>query len=188
MKHRRIQLLVITTAATAWAVLMAVEPERQWFAGDSRIHSHWSADYDETRNPPEPIVGVDGRYATPINAHHARMNGLSWMVTTDHGGPNHSKLNLTRAYAELTSSREMVREVDRNPTTRVLSRFSEKQWTRAGDAFTFSTTLPGSERDSYVRIRGTNTMDAEPPMDVVGENPWADLWFYSNPIFVESGN
>ena len=24
-------------------------------------------------------------------------------------------------------------------------------------------------------------MDAEPPMDVVGEDPWADLWFYSNP-------
>ena len=487
MKRRRIQLLVITTAAAAWAVLMAVEPERQWLAGDSHIHSHWSADYDETKNPPEPIVGVDGRYATPINAHHARMNGLSWMVTTDHGGPNHSKLNLTRAYAELKSSREMVPEVlqfygmelnmpamdhhtliiphseheasmlsdiesrfdsqeawpadpsrnteaqakralehikslpllpvvfanhpsrsakgvgvygldepremrannslapevyhgmegapghqagtlargrlaeegrggqaggisrrvtamtgaltfggfdqmtaivggfwdsmlgegrrfwilatsdshahytdvarpgsdfwpgeyqktyvhaersyrgvldalrsgrifgvagdlitaldvqtmsgrrtavigetlvaekgkpvtltvtfrdpdgknrhgdnprvsrvdviigdvrgasedanvDRNPTTKVLSRFSEKQWTRAGDAFTFSTTLPASERDYYVRIRGTNTMDAEPPMDVVGEDPWADLWFYSNPIFVEFGN
>ena len=78
--------------------------------------------------------------------------------------------------------------VDRNPTTRVLARFSEKQWTRAGDAFTFSTTLPASERDYYVRIRGTNTMDAEPPMDVVGEDPWADLWFYSNPIFVEFGN
>ena len=486
MKHRRSQLLVIAIAAAAWAVLMAVEPERQWLAGDSHIHSHWSADYDETKNPPEPIVGVDGRYATPINAHRARMNGLSWMVTTDHGGPNHSKLNLTRAYAELTSSREMVpevlqfygmelnmpamdhhtliipnseheasmlsdiesrfdsqeawpsdpsrnteaqakralehikslpllplmfanhpsrsakgvgvyglneprelrannnlapevyrgmegapghqagtlardgsqkkdaagkpaghrggygndgartfggfdqmtaivgglwdsmlgegrrfwilatsdshahytdaarpgsdfwpgeyqktyvhaersyarrarcaakrahlrrggrshhrarragqvrppdgrhrrdphrrkgkpvtltvtfrdpdgqeptwrqparvarrrhhrrrawrvggRNVDRNPTTRVLSRFSEKQWTRAGDAFTFFTTLPASERDYYVRIRGTNTMDAEPPMDVVGENPWADLWFYSNPIFVEFGN
>ena len=111
MKHRRMQLLVITTAAAAWAVLMAVEPERQWLAGDSHIHSHWSADYDETKNPPEPIVGVDGRYATPINAHRARMYGLSWMVTTDHGGPNHSKLNLTRAYAELTSSREMVPEV-----------------------------------------------------------------------------
>ena len=78
--------------------------------------------------------------------------------------------------------------VDRNPTTKVLARFSEKQWTRAGDAFTFSTTLPASARNYYVRIRGTNTMDAEPPMDVVGEDPWADLWFYSNPIFVEFGN
>jgi hypothetical protein len=47
----------------------------------------------------------------PINAHRARMYGLAWMVTTDHGGPNHSKLNMTRAYAELRASREMVPEV-----------------------------------------------------------------------------
>ena len=91
--------------------LGAVQTDREWLAGDSHIHSHWSADYDETKNPPEPILGVDGRYATPINAHRARIYGLSWMVTTDHGGPNHSKLNLTRAYAELKASREMVPEV-----------------------------------------------------------------------------
>ena len=29
-------------------VRTALEPERQWLAGDSHIHSHWSADYDET--------------------------------------------------------------------------------------------------------------------------------------------
>ena len=466
-------------------MLTAVQAERQWLAGDSHIHSHWSADYDETKNPPEPIIGVDGRYATPINAHRARMYGLSWMVTTDHGGPNHSKLNLTRAYAELQSSREIVPEVlqfygmelnmpamdhhtliipnsereatmlydiesrfdsqeawppdltrreeaharraleymknlpllplvfanhpsrsatgirvyganeprelrtnntvapevyrgmegapghqaaalapdgtqkrnatgepagyrggygragahtlggfdqmtaivggfwdsmlgegrrfwivatsdshahyadgaragsdfwpgqyqktwvhaqrsysgvldglrsgrlfavagdlitaldmrvkagrreaglgetisvkqgqdatltvtfrdpesnnargdnprvsrvdvivgevhgmsqdatlDRNPTTRVLGRYSEKQWSRDGDSYTFTTPLPASERHYYVRIRGTNTQDAEPAMDVAGENPWSDLWFYSNPIFVEMG-
>jgi hypothetical protein len=111
MKRRQIPLVVITTAAAAWGVLTAVEPQGLWLAGDSHIHSHWSADYDETKNPPEPITGVDGRYATPINAHRARIYGLSWMVTTDHGGPNHSKLNLTRAYAELKTSREMVPEV-----------------------------------------------------------------------------
>ena len=33
------------------------------------------------------------------------------MVTTDHGGPNHSKLNVTRAYAELQDSRRLVPEV-----------------------------------------------------------------------------
>jgi hypothetical protein len=94
-----------------WGVLTLAQPGRQWLAGDSHIHSHWSADYDDRTNPPEPITGVDGRYATPINAHRARMYGLSWMVTTDHGGPNHSKLNLTRAYTELRASREMVPEV-----------------------------------------------------------------------------
>ena len=111
MKRRNVQLLIITTAAAGWAVLTAQVSERQWLAGDSHIHSHWSARYDETKNPPEPLIGADAQYATPVNAHRARMHGLSWMVTTDHGGPNHSKLNLTRAYAELRVSREMVPEV-----------------------------------------------------------------------------
>ena len=111
MKRRQLQLLIIGLAATAWAALTAIEPERQWLAGDSHIHSHWSANYDDTKTPPEPIIGVDGRYSTPVNAERARMYGLAWMVTTDHGGPNHSKLNLTRAYAELKSSRETVPEV-----------------------------------------------------------------------------
>lgn len=483
MKRWQLQLFIVVTAAAGWSVLTAVQADRQWLAGDSHIHSHWSASYDQTKNPPEPIIGVDGRYATPINAHRARMHGLSWMVTTDHGGPNHSKLNLTRAYAELKASREMVSEVlqfygmelnmpamdhhtliipnsekeasmlydiesrfdsneawprdpsrseeaqtrraleymkslpllpvlfanhpsrsatgvgiyganeprelranhslapevyrgmegapghqagalapdgsqkrdangnplgfrggysrqgahtfggfdqmtaiigglwdsmlgegrrfwivatsdqhahytdvarpgsdfwpgeyqktyvraqrsysgvldglrsgrifavagdliteldveaksgrrtagigetltidkgqavaltvrfrdpeakntrgdnprvsrvdiivgdvsgvsedanlDRNPTTRVLARFVDKQWARDGDVYTITTTLPKTDRDFYVRIRGTNTQDAEPPMDVIGESPWSDLWFYSNPIFVE---
>jgi len=483
MKRWQLQLLIIGAAATAWSVLTAVQADRQWLAGDSHIHSHWSADYDETKNPPEPIIGVDGRYSTPINAHRARMYGLSWMVTTDHGGPNHSKLNLQRAYAELKVSRDLVPEVlqfygmelnmpamdhhtliipnsaneasmlydiesrfdsqdawpsdpsrreeaqarralehmkslpllplvfanhparsatgireygsneprelranntvapevyrgmegapghqagtlapdgsqkrdaagnpagnrggygrartlggfdqmtaivgglwdsmlgegrrfwivatsdshahyadatrpgsdfwpgeyqktyvhaqrsytgvldalrsgrifavagdliteldvqaksgrrtaaigetlsadkeqpitlrvtfrdpdatnthgdnprvarvdlimgevhggsedanaDRNPTTRVLARFVEKQWKRDGDTYTITTTLPRTESDFYVRVRGTSTQDEEPPMDPAGENPWSDLWFYSNPIFVEIG-
>ena len=108
MKRWQLQLLIVTTAAAGWALLSAQEPQREWLPGDSHIHSHWSADYDETKNPPEPVIGVDGRYATPINAHRARRHGLAWMVTTDHGGPNHSKLNLTRAYAELKASRDMV--------------------------------------------------------------------------------
>ena len=483
MKRWHVQILIIVTAAATWSVLTAVQAERQWLAGDSHIHSHWSASYDQTKTPPEPLIGVDGRYSTPVNAHRARMYGLAWMVTTDHGGPNHSKLNISRAYAELKASREMVPEVlqfygmelnmpamdhhtliipnsereasmlydiesqfdaneawpadpsrrqeahaqraleymkglpllplvfanhpsrsatgigvygsdeprelrtnntiapevyrgmegapghqastlapdgsqkrtaagepagyrggysrigahtlggfdqmtaivgglwdsmlgegrrfwivatsdshahytdttrpgsdfwpgqyqktyvhaqrsyngvldglrsgrvfavagdlisavdmrvkagrqeaslgetvsvdkgqpvtltvtfrdpesnnargenprvarvdviagevhgpsadpnlDRNPTTRVVARFTTKQWSRDGDAYTFNTALPASDRSFYVRIRGTNTQDQEPPMDVPGENPWADLWFYSNPIFVE---
>ena len=53
-------------------------------------------------------------------------------------------------------------------------------------SYTITTTLPKADRNFYVRIRGTNTQDAEPPMDVAGESPWPDLWFYSNPIFVET--
>ena len=111
MTRPQLQLLVITTAAAAWGALTLAQPERQWLAGDSHIHSQWSADWDESKNPPEPTIGVDGRYSTPVNAHRARMYGLAWMVTTDHGGPNHSKLNLERAYAELKTSRKEVPEV-----------------------------------------------------------------------------
>ena len=50
-------------------------------------------------------------YSTPLNAEMARRHGLAWMVTTDHGGPNHAKLNATRAYAELQDSRRLVPEV-----------------------------------------------------------------------------
>ena len=84
---------------------------RTWLAGDSHIHSHWSPGYDRTQNPPEPIRGGDAIYPTPMNAAKAEQYGLSWMVTTDHGGPNHSKLNLMYAYAELQESRKAVPDV-----------------------------------------------------------------------------
>jgi hypothetical protein len=110
MKVTRIhlQMGMFACALGGWAFVTAQNSERQWLAGDSHIHSHWSADYDTSKNPPEPIVGVDGRYSTPVNAYQAKRHGLAWMVTTDHGGPLHSKLNFTRAYAELKASRELV--------------------------------------------------------------------------------
>ena len=37
----------------------------------------------------------------------------------------------------------------------------------------------------YLRVRGTNTTELEPEEDTRGEDPWTDLWCYSNPIFVE---
>jgi hypothetical protein len=37
----------------------------------------------------------------------------------------------------------------------------------------------------YVRVRGTNTNELEPIVDPPDENPWQDLWFYSNPVFIE---
>lgn len=97
-------------AAMGFALAQDTSPagERRWLAGDSHIHSHWSPGYDRTQNPPEPIKGVDAVYPTPINARKAHEYGLSWMVTTDHGGPNHSKFNLVHAYAELKQSRAEV--------------------------------------------------------------------------------
>lgn len=111
MTRWRWHLLVLCTAAAAVTWAVAQDAQRQWLAGDSHIHSHWSPGYDRTRNPPEPIRGGDARYSTAMNARKAREYGLRWMVTTDHGGPNHAKLNLEQAYGELQASRRLVPEV-----------------------------------------------------------------------------
>jgi hypothetical protein len=79
--------------------------ERKWLAGDHHIHSHFSAGYDESTNPPTPSFDKEP-YAIPVNAKKAREHGLSWMVSTDHGGPNHSKINLEHAYPELSAVAE----------------------------------------------------------------------------------
>jgi hypothetical protein len=31
-------------------------------------------------------------------------------------------------------------------------------------------------------VCGTNTEELEPALDPRGEDPWTDLWFYSNPV------
>lgn len=84
---------------------------RQWIAGDHHVHSEYSAGYDNSTNPPTPIVGGDGRYPISLNAEKARSYGLAWMVSTDHGGPNHSKLNRDQAYPSLLESRRAVPDV-----------------------------------------------------------------------------
>jgi hypothetical protein len=110
--HRRLTLMAITLALiTSLALSYARDAQREWIAGDTHIHSHWSPGYDRRQNPPAPVRGGDARYSTPMNAQKARAYGLSWMVTTDHGGPNHSKLNMAHAYAELQQSRTEVPEV-----------------------------------------------------------------------------
>jgi hypothetical protein len=46
-------------------------------------------------------------------------------------------------------------------------------------------TWEGVTGNAYLRVRGTNGRELEPEPDPRGEDPWADLWFYSNPIFVQ---
>jgi len=79
-----------------------------WLAGDHHIHSRFSVGWDREQEPPAPIVGGDGIYPIPMNALMARHYGLSWMVATDHGGPNHSHVSLDMAYPELERAREVV--------------------------------------------------------------------------------
>jgi hypothetical protein len=68
-----------------------------------------------------------------------------------------------------------------------VARFTEKDWRCASGTCTLTALLPRVARASYVRVRGTGTAELEPTMDARGEDPWTDLWFYSNPIFLEVG-
>lgn len=74
---------------------------------------------------------------------------------------------------------------DQNPTTRVEARLPRAVWTRTGDSFSHRIVIEDVQEGFYLRVRGTNTDEAEPLPDPPGENPWADLWFYSNPVFVQ---
>lgn len=80
------------------------------------------------------------------------------------------------------------------PNTKVV-----KSWdtSTADGSVTLTYTFSNVDRPFYVRLRGTDgnrsapgylgaAVDpAGPAIDVVGDaDPWADLWFYSNPIFI----
>lgn len=102
----------IVTLMSACSVQDTDEEESQerWLAGDHHVHSRYSVTYDQD-NLPAYSIGGDGVYPIPMNALMARHFGLSWKVATDHGGPNHSKINFEVAYPELQLSRTVVPEV-----------------------------------------------------------------------------
>ena len=83
----------------------------RWLAGDHHIHSEYSIRWNRDVDPPALLLGVDAKYSIPTNARMARRYGLSWTVATDHGGPDHSKVNLDMAYPELLRAREKVPQV-----------------------------------------------------------------------------
>jgi hypothetical protein len=77
------------------------------------------------------------------------------------------------------------RSLDANATTRVAERWQASDWFVDGDYRTVRHTWEGVTGNAYLRVRGTNGRELEPEPDPRGEDPWADLWFYSNPIFVQ---
>ncbi|GGB56771.1 hypothetical protein GCM10010833_09370 [Blastomonas aquatica] len=75
---------------------------------------------------------------------------------------------------------------DSNPTTRVVRRFTAADWQRDGESYVIRFRMPAPDVSGYLRLRGSSTDQAEPAPDVAGENPWDDLWFYSNPVYLRS--
>ena len=76
------------------------------------------------------------------------------------------------------------RDAMSNPTTRLVAQFPAGRARREGPFLVFRYRFPRVTRSFYVRLRGTNTDVDAPRMDTVTVDPWNDLWFYSNPVFV----
>jgi len=104
-------------------------------------------------------------------------------LAPNHRGETPSVIRVDLIMGEVLG-RSSDRTLDRNPTTRVIQRFTPNHWTVEGEYLVMSHTVRGVARDSYLRVRGTNTNELEPLPDARGEDPWQDLWFYANPIFI----
>jgi len=66
----------------------------------------------------------------------------------------------------------------------VLRRIEAKACRRSGNRFSFRHVFTDCRRSFYLRLRGTNTPVVAPQIDPPDIDPWTDLWFYGNPIFV----
>lgn len=112
MNKSNLTLMALLPVLLTSMPVMAQDAESPaWIAGDHHIHSRFSVGWDREQEPPAPVLAGDAIYPTAMNALMARHFGLGWMVTTDHGGPNHSQVNLEIAYPELLQSREVVADV-----------------------------------------------------------------------------
>ncbi|AKP89774.1 S-layer protein [Achromobacter ruhlandii] len=92
-----------------------------------------------------------------------------------------------------------------NPSTRVLGRYTSKDWTVDKDGYNVIKVKLTADKSQYLRLRGTNlapdvageTANGEPLPDAkvdladnaarfnaINARNYNDLWFYSNPVFV----
>ena len=76
-------------------------------------------------------------------------------------------------------------ETNGNPTTAVFRRWSHQELDKEESFLRTSVQIEDVNKSIYLRLRGTSTDEEEPLEDPSGENPWNDLWFYSNPIFIK---
>jgi hypothetical protein len=154
----RLVFSLCVLSVSSCALLSQPEPqnisEKSWLAGDHHIHSQYSVGWDRTQNPPKAIIAGDAIYPIPKNAEMARKFGLSWMVATDHGGPNHSKVNRELAYPELVKSRSSVSEV--------LQFYGLELNTPAGDHS--SIIVPHSHDEADVLFKLESAFDKKEPL------------------------
>jgi hypothetical protein len=87
-----------------------------------------------------------------------------------------------------------------NSDAKVIKHFTIADWEVDKDGWTVIQYHMKADKDMFFRLRGTNQslkdglvdQDGNPLPDTLGANTeakaWADLWFYSNPIFVTAVN
>lgn len=71
-----------------------------------------------------------------------------------------------------------------NETTRIVRQVPVQAMTREGPWLSLAHKFERVDQPMYVRLRGTSGDNDGPVMDPSGVNPWNDLWFYSNPVFI----
>lgn len=114
----RVILLLIGLSLTACSAMPGDDPAEtapamEWLAGDHHVHSHYSVGWrfkgePSTEFPPLARIGGDAINPIALNAEMAKAHGLDWMVTTDHGGPFHSRIHLEQAYPDVLDVREQL--------------------------------------------------------------------------------
>ena len=109
------------------------------------------------------------------------------MRDSDHKNAHGDSPTVTRVDLIRGHYFEAKSEADRNmnPSAEIIRRFSADDWSREGEFLTMTMQLQETDSDFYIRVRGTSTEQLEPDPDSPGEDPWDDLWFYSNPVFVQ---
>lgn len=104
-------VVAILSLASPWSTAS----DREWLAGDHHIHSEFSVGYvsdpADPAAPPRAVPGGDGRYSIQRNAEEARRHGLHWMVSTDHGGPGHSRISHDHIHPAVEAARREVPQV-----------------------------------------------------------------------------
>ncbi|WP_197676733.1 hypothetical protein [Pseudarthrobacter equi] len=84
------------------------------------------------------------------------------------------------------------------PDTRVITQMPVKDLTLRDGTYTWTQEIDTPFDNFYVRLRGTDGKKSQPGFlgaaidpagpatDEIGNaGPWEDLWFYTNPVFVE---
>lgn len=75
---------------------------------------------------------------------------------------------------------------DGSPPRMDVKRLAVGDLKREGEWLAASWKIEAPLHGGFVRARGTSSVEEAPSADVAGEDPWKDLWFYSNPVFLEA--